>query len=139
MPLLSDSDRQYVLEQLRAAPDSVLIDAMLALNVIRTKTIEVRKIAEGPAALDNAVKSMLKTAEAGLAAAETMLEEVKAKTERPNVPPGKPSITKIGGNTKDVIFEFLRDDKQPPAKYNDHLKLLWSRGEVKYDGKEWYL
>lgn len=139
MPLLSDSDRQYVLKQLRAAPDSVLIDAMLALNVIRTKTIEVRKIAEGPAAPDNAVKSMLKTAEAGLAAAETMLEEAKAKTERPNVPPGKPSITKIGSNTKEELLRILSQGNQPPAKFVEHLKLLWDRGEVQFDGKEWYL
>ena len=139
MPLLSDNDRQYVLEQLRTAPDSVLVDAMLALNVIRTKTIEVRKIAEGPAALDNAVKSMLKTAEAGLAAAETMLEEAKAKTKRPNVPPGVATISKIGSNTKEELFKMLGQGVQPPAKYREHLKLLWERGEVKFDGEEWYV
>ena len=129
MPLLSDNDRQYVLEQLGTAPDSVLIDAMLALNVIRTKTIEVRKFAN-----DN-VSGSAPVIQAAIEKAAEPAKEVVRK----NVSPGASLIGKIGCNTKDVIFEFLRDDKQPPAKYNDHLKLLWARGEVKYDGKEWYV
>jgi len=58
--------------------------------------------------------------------------------ERPNVSPGKPSISKIGGSTKDLLMSELDEGKQPSAKYAEHLKLLWSRGEVKYDGKEYY-
>ena len=129
MPLLSEQDRQYILEQLRAAPDSVLVDAMLALNAIRIKTVEVRKFTN---------VSVSGSAPVIQAAIEKAAEPTK-EVVRKNVSPGPAAIGKIGSNTKDVIFEFLRDDKQPPAKYNDHLKLLWSRGEVKYDGKEWYL
>ena len=128
MPLLSEQDRQYILEQLRAAPDSVLADAMLALNAVRDKVVATRKLIENAAGSAPVIQAAIEKA------AEPTKEVV-----RKNVSPGPAAIGKIGSNTKDVIFEFLRDDKQPPAKYNDHLKLLWSRGEVKYDGKEWYL
>lgn len=128
MPLLSDNDRQYILEQLRTAPDSVLVDAMLALNAVRDKVVATRKL------IENATGSA--------PVARTIVEhtaEPAKDVARKNVSPGPATIGKIGSNTKDVIFEFLRDDKQPPAKYDDHLKLLWARGEVKYDGKEWYV
>ena len=128
MLLLSDNDRQYVLEQLRTAPDSVLVDAMLALNAVRDKVVATRKIIENATGSAPVIQAAIEKA------AEPTKEVV-----RKNVSPGPAAIGKIGSNTKDVIFEFLRDDKQPPAKYDDHLKLLWARGEVKYDGKEWYL
>lgn len=57
---------------------------------------------------------------------------------RPNVDPGKPSITKIGGSTRDEILTRLRDGLQPAAKFTEHCKLLWSRGEIKFDGESWY-
>ena len=60
-------------------------------------------------------------------------------TERPNLDPGKPSITKIGGSTRDEILTRVRDNLQPNPKFTEHCKLLWSRGEIKFDGKEWYL
>lgn len=129
MRLLTDNDRSYILAQLAMAPDSVLADAMLALDAIRIKIVEVRKFANG---------NVSGSAPVIQTAIEKAAEPAK-EIVRKNVNPGTSPIGKIGGNTKDVIFEFLRDDKQPPAKYNDHLKLLWSRGEVKYDGKEWYL
>lgn len=120
MPLLSDNDRQYVLEQLRAAPDSVLADAMLAFNEIRDKVVMVRKMSERPAA---------PLEEANPAPAVT----------RSNVPPGVATISKIGSNTKEELFKMLGQGVQPPAKYREHLKLLWERGEVKFDGEEWYV
>ena len=54
--------------------------------------------------------------------------------------PGEPTITKISSGTKDVILGDLKAGKQlPRQKYDEHLKLLWKRGEVKFDGKEYYL
>lgn len=59
---------------------------------------------------------------------------------RGNVSPGEPSIGKIGSNTKDDILRQLREGMgQPSAKYAEHLKLLWKRNEVKFDGEEYYL
>lgn len=56
-----------------------------------------------------------------------------------NVSPGLSTIGKIGTPTKEYIFEALTQGVQPAAKYVEHLKLLWSRGEVKFDGVNYYL
>lgn len=59
---------------------------------------------------------------------------------RKNVSPGTPAITKIGSATADLILGELKRGRQPlSTKYTEHLKLLWKRGEVKFDGKEYYL
>lgn len=60
-------------------------------------------------------------------------------TTRPNVSPGEPSIGKIGTSTKDQIMEFLSKGQQMGPKYAEHMKLLWKRGEIKFDGQEYYL
>lgn len=66
-------------------------------------------------------------------------EEIKnVPAERKNISPGPSSITKIGGNTLEQVLGMLKDGHQPPDKYSEHLKLLWSRGKVKYDGKLYY-
>lgn len=124
MPLLTEQDRKYILEQLNLAPDNVLADAMLAFNEIRTKIVEVRKLCgdEPRPVLDVPTVAVL-----------------DEPAERSNLNPGKPSITKIGTNTKDELFAMLNAGKQPPAKYAEHMKLLWSRGEVRFDGQEYYL
>lgn len=120
MQLLHDDDRRYILEQLRLAPDSVLADAMLAFNEIRDKLVIVRKIT-------------------GSETGESVNEVPKEAPNRPNVDPGKPSIRKIGAEAKQSILGGLAEGFQPLAKYIEHCKLLWSRGEIKFDGKEWYL
>ena len=69
------------------------------------------------------------------------LVSVKPAEQRPNVCPGEPSITRIvmtGGPVVEILDDLKRGD-QPPEKYDEHLKLLWKRGEVKFDGKEYYL
>lgn len=59
---------------------------------------------------------------------------------RKNVSPGEPSITKIGTATKKIILADLQVGEQlPRQKYDEHLKLLWKRGEVKFDGDEYYV
>ena len=60
-------------------------------------------------------------------------------SERKNVSPGEPSITKIGVNTEGALFGVLRAGGQPEAKFAEHMKLLWKRGKVKFDGKEYYV
>ena len=60
-------------------------------------------------------------------------------SERKNVSPGEPSITKIGSATKETIVHALNTDTPLGDRYHDHLKLLWKRGEIKFDGKEYYL
>lgn len=63
----------------------------------------------------------------------------KVPVARENVSPGEPSITKIGSNTREEIIEALKRGVQPLDKFREHLKLLWKRGEIKFDGEEYYL
>ena len=59
---------------------------------------------------------------------------------RKNINPGDPTITKIGSGTKDLILDALRQGQQMPRpKYDEHLKLLWKRGEVRFDGELFYV
>lgn len=63
----------------------------------------------------------------------------KVPVARENVSPGEPSITKIGSNTREEIIEALKRGVQPLDKFREHLKLLWKRGEIKFDGKEYFI
>lgn len=58
---------------------------------------------------------------------------------RPNIDPGEPSIGKIGTNTKEQLLGMLSDGHQPPERWCEHMKLLWSRGVVGFDGEEYYI
>ena len=63
---------------------------------------------------------------------------------RKNVSPGEPSITKIGEKARAYLLNELKAGPRTTEyadfhKYDEHLKLLWKRGEVKFDGKEYYL
>lgn len=122
MSLLTPQDRAYILEQLTLAPDSVLADAMLAFNAIRDKIVEVRMLAGATGAKPVAAEPVN-----------------TAPESRPNVTPGPSTISKIGAETKTSILLALSHSAQPSARYAEHLKLLWSRGEVKFDGKEYWL
>ena len=68
--------------------------------------------------------------------ARKMLDVVNVA--RKNFSPGVSTITKIGSNTLEQILGMVQDGNQPPEKYSEHLKLLWARGKVKFDG-EYYL
>lgn len=59
--------------------------------------------------------------------------------ERENVSPGTPSITKLGSGTRETIIHALATGTPLGERYAEHLKLLWTRGEIKFDGKEYYV
>ncbi len=61
-----------------------------------------------------------------------------APAERENVSPGEPSIGKIGKETVDTLVSLISNNQQPASKWAEHMKLLWKRGLVKFDG-EYYL
>jgi hypothetical protein len=67
------------------------------------------------------------------------IDKIIKASERPNASPGEPSIGKIGSDTKENILRALKEGQPIGAKFVEHLKLLWKRGEVKYDGDEYYL
>ena len=72
---------------------------------------------------------------------------VKPAEEEPprqNVSPGLPTISKIGEKAKTYLLNELKGGARTLEyadfhKYTEHLKLLWARGEIKFDGVEYYL
>ncbi len=75
---------------------------------------------------------------------ETAISAGTPIKQRANVSPGEPSISKIGGATKDYLINELKAGSRSVEysdfhKYVEHLKLLWKRGEIKFDGEEYYL
>ena len=67
------------------------------------------------------------------------VEKKEEEPPRQNVSPELPAISKIGEKAKTYLLNELKDGRQPEAKYVEHLKLLWARGEIKFDVKDFYL
>lgn len=63
----------------------------------------------------------------------------KIPVARKNVSPGTPSITKIGSGTRETIIHALATGTPLGERYAEHLKLLWKRGEIKFDGEQFYV
>ena len=63
----------------------------------------------------------------------------KIPVARKNVSPGEPSITKIGSGAKETIIHALNTGTPLGDRYTEHLKLLWARGEIKFDGEVFYV
>lgn len=133
MSLLTKEDRAYILSHLANAPDSVLADAMLAFNAIRDKIIAVRQ-------MTSEVEGVIGPDYSTDVEVIIPIHPTAPIIEPKNVSPGLPTIGKIGTNTKADILDMLGKGVQPSTtKFGEHLKLLWARGEVKFDGKEYYL
>lgn len=131
MALLNDGDRAFILAQLTLAPDEILADAMLAFNAVRDKIIKVR-------ALSAAAAETKEEPEVSYAAVTT--EDVKhVLVSRPNVTPSGPIAKRLHVHTKNTILNRLEDGVQPNEQLLPQAKLLWSRGEIKYDGEKFYL
>ncbi|WP_018609556.1 hypothetical protein [Uliginosibacterium gangwonense] len=70
----------------------------------------------------------------------------QAPKERLNTTPEGTATTRIGAETKASILKALpatldvvaKSVKRQPLIVQDLLKLLWERGEVKFDGTEYY-
>lgn len=124
MNILTKAERETILEQLTLAPDEVLVAAYNHWHDIRDKVVLARgRMPRAEHVEEKVSEPVLRT----------------TASERPNVCPGESSITKIGSNTKTDLLNDLREGRQPSDKYAEHMKLLWERGEVSYDGEEYYL
>jgi hypothetical protein len=131
MNILTDQQRDKLIEALRFAPDDVLINAVTDMKQQRHQIqnsfrdiqgfIGLKPLAEPPP--DKPMPAAAAAKPAG----------------RPDKNPGKSTITKIGGNTTNEILNSLAVNVQPAVKYTEHLKLLHNRGLVKFDGVEYYL
>lgn len=115
--LITDGDRAFILQALTGASDEVLVRAYQDWDAQRSAALDVR--------------SKL----GGLSAEEVV---VAPSTERKNFSPGASSISRMSAGTKSDILSLLARGEQPGDKYSEHLKLLWERGDVKFDG-EWYV
>ena len=71
-------------------------------------------------------------------AAAAPVVAAKAAADRPNVSPGASSITKMGSKTKTEVIDIAMSGKPMPEKLVEHAKLLWERGDISFDGKEYY-
>lgn len=129
MRLITDADRKYILDQLTNASDEVLVRAYQDWDAQRLAALEVRASIGSSAAQPKQQTHVEHQAQH----AEPELRQ------RTNVSPGPSSISKIGSATKEELLRMLTHCAQPPTKYSEHLKLLWERGEVKFDGEEWYV
>ena len=118
--LITDGDRKFILEQLQNAPDNVLVSAYNLWAKERQEALLARSIINQETGREAAVP-------------------VSQPETRRNLNPGVSTITKIGAATRLQIMNTLADGHQPSSKYEEHLKLLWERGEVKFDGKEWWV
>lgn len=146
MNFLTEDQRTKAIESLKRAPDEVLLSAMVDFR-------RFRHIEEGTRANFNQVVDELTerrthnepVAEDHRGSGINVQPVEEIKLERINVSPGTPSITKIGSNTKEYIINELKISGAPRTlehfgmKYKEHLKLLWARGEIKFDGTEYYL
>lgn len=143
MNILTEDERAALLRTLTDAPDEILIDAVRQrkdwMKNIRSTFDEVRGFVGMKEIKVSPPPPVAATTKAGL----TPPVEAAPK-DRPNVNPGRSSITKIGQKTKDLLIDRIKVAGSAPLtqlgiKYEEHLKLLHNRGEVKYDGKEYYI
>lgn len=133
MQLLNDADRAFILAQLQLAPDEILADAMLAFNATRDKIVKVRALVPSVAPV---LKEESPVPTEGLDADVGAGMEVKVS--RVNISPGAPVTSKVLVPTKNTILFRLNEGIQPGEKYLEAAKLMWSRGEIKFDGKDFY-
>jgi len=135
MQILSTIEREALLKTLSNAPDEVLLDAVYRVKErhlnIQKDMKEVNsfvglRVVEAPAPRFAASAPPPPPVNSASPASEA--------APRKDVSPGPSSIGKIGTKTKDMLFEVLKTGAQPEKKWNEHMKLLWQRHEVKFDG-----
>ena len=139
MTFLTEDQRTKALELLKKAPDEIILGAMVDLRRYRhmedgtrrnfdevCDELSERRTHDEPVATEHRGSAIV-------------VNEVEETTIRANVSPGIPLIGKIGTATKEELLKLLGQGICPAKKYVEHLKLLWSRNEVKYDGEVFYL
>lgn len=145
MNILNEQERGALLRSLTDAPDEVLIDAVRQSKDWRVNIKNSFKEVQGFVGMKvvEITPPKYSMSESGAGDSDkkvdTDTKEVSHPT-RPNMSPGTSAIGKIGGKTKEEIIRVLKMGHQPNHnKYGEHCKLLWSRGELCFDGKEYYL
>ena len=135
---LTDRQRDVLLNELKeTAPDVIIVSAVRQSRFYHEHVKELEQVPYGRE-LYKVPSRAETTLEPGLG--QPVEKELGPfPVARGNVDPGKPSIGKIGSTTKEELLRTLQQEKIPHAKYSEHLKLLWSRGEIKFDGERYYV
>lgn len=136
MNLLTEQQRKNALICLAKAPDEVILSAMVDYKAHMHRMEGVKRN------FDATLTELNQTQFDERRQSDEPVSEDKRGSGiivRENVNPGASSIGKIGGKAKEDILEHLCGGVQPPRSYAEHLKLLWARGEVKFDGQVFYL
>ena len=125
MNYLTRQQRANALACLATAPDEVILSAMVdyKAHIHRLEGVK-RNFNETLVELNNETP---------------IVEEAPCATERANINPGTSTIGKIGSATRQELLDQLTKGVVPAAKFKEHLKLLWSRNEVKFDGEAYYV
>lgn len=136
---LTDRQRDVLLNELKeTAPDVIIVSAVRQSRFYHEHVKELEQVPYGRE-LYKVPSRAETTPEPGLGQKVDFVNVTASEPVRANVDPGKPSIGKIGSTTKEELLRTLQQEKIPHAKYSEHLKLLWSRGEIKFDGERYYV
>lgn len=143
MQLLTTIEREALLRALQDAPDEILIDAVRQrkdwMKQIRSSFDEVRNFV-GMRTTEGVPPKLSPARSTHVGDSTPVVAEPVAQASRANKSPGAPSIGKIGTKTVDQLTSMLKEGMQPNHdKFGEHLKLMWSRKLVKYDGTSYYL
>lgn len=149
MNILSQLEREALIKSLSDAPDEILIDAVRQrkewMSGIKSSFKEVQgfigmRVIETPTAKYSGSEIGTKDSSKKVDNDSETSGRDSHPTTRINKSPGPSAISKLGSKTKDELIAVLKAGSQPNHdKWGEHLKLLWSRGEVKFDGAAYYL
>lgn len=126
-------DAKQVIAKL-AAPGNTWVDQLPKINVDAQREARIDKIMGSSAPQ---------------AAEQSGSDNGAIGAPRPNTSPGWDACQKIGSETKEKLLSELQHHSDPehvskrikrtPDQTRALIQLLWNRGEIKYDGKEFYL
>lgn len=136
MQILKNDERDALLKVLQTAPDEVLLDAVRQTKDHRLHIQNTLKEVQGYCGL-KAIELPKPQLDAKSVEAKAVLDATP--TARKNINPGRPAIGKIGTKTTNELLDMLSKRVQPAEKWTEHMKLLWSRDIVKWDGSQWYV
>lgn len=125
MNYLTKQQRVNALACLATAPDEVILSAMVDYKSHMHRLEGIKRN------FDETLTELNGEA--------SVIEEAPTATNQKNVNPGTPSIGKIGSATRQELLNQLVNGIVPAPKFKEHLKLLWSRNEVKFDGDRYYV
>lgn len=135
MNFLTQEQRAKAVESLSRAPDEILISAMVDFR--RLRHFEEGTRANFNEVVDELTERRIHDEPVSEDKRGTAIKVEEVAAVRPNIDPGPSTLARIGSDTKERILAGL--PWSIGTKYEQHLRLLWARGEVRFDGERFYL